>query len=201
MTASTTDPSTSTTASTTDPSTTEPTTTSESTTTDATTTESSTDPDGSSTEASTEPESSSSSDGSSSSDTGDDGAIYRAVALIGGLNRVRIFKRNDADDLCTFVSLVDPSFGAFGSIDVTQPWGVEYAGITDSAAACDSDNPLMFGSDEATDGDGAIDLADVGMGGVPCTVDIDVSLDFDGAVLQVPDSDTMTATDLPVQGC
>jgi hypothetical protein len=127
---------------------------------------------------------------------------YRAVALIGGLNRVRVMKRNDDDDTCTYVSLVEPAFkGTFGDVDVTDPWGVEYAGITDSAAACDSDNPVMFGGSAATDGQGTVGLENVGMAAIPCVVDIDVTFTFDDAIPALPEMDDMNATDIPVQGC
>jgi hypothetical protein len=142
------------------------------------------------------------SDGESGSTTGTtDDAEYRAVAIPGGLDRIRISKRHTSEDLCAWIVLVFPA-GAPGAFDVATPedWAVEGVAISDSARACDSDNPDMFGAEAATDASGAIEFGEPGVV-YPCLVTVDVEAAFAGMLPGVPPTDTFAATDIPVEGC
>nr|MCH9686499.1 hypothetical protein [Deltaproteobacteria bacterium] len=74
--------------------------------------------------------------------------------------------------------------------------------ITDVAAACDSDNPSMFGGEGATGATGDVVFGMLGGTGVyPCTIDIDASLSFQGIAPGIPTDDVMVAAGVPVIGC
>jgi hypothetical protein len=142
--------------------------------------------------------SSSGSSGSSSSDgsgtaTGPNGdGIYAAIAIPGGLDRIRVTKRNDDDGTCTWAVLVTPSNGGVFAVTVTDPWTVESMGTNNDPDSCDDNPPVA--TEDATSATGTIDLDGV-MTVFPCTVDIDVTIDFPS------DEVAMIADDIPVTGC
>jgi hypothetical protein len=145
-----------------------------------------------------------STEGSTGTSTGGQGnVVYSAVAVPGGLDRIRINKANLDDDRCTWVILVAPSIpGMYPGMTIPAGWSVESISINDVAAACGSDNPAMFGSEPATDANGTIGFGMLGGTGIyPCTVDIDATFDFAGILPGIPPTDDMIATDVPVTGC
>ena len=126
--------------------------------------------------------------------------VYSAVALPGGLDRIRIFKRDLDNDRCTWVVLVSPAIAGMYPVMTPGNWSVESISISDVGMACDSDNPAMFGSEPATAAVG--DVMFGMMGAVyPCEVDIDVTADFAGILPGIPAQDTLTAAAVPVTGC
>ncbi|MCA9708368.1 MAG: hypothetical protein KDK70_21140 [Myxococcales bacterium] len=138
-----------------------------------------------------------------SSTTGDENVVYAAVALPGGLDRIRITKANLGADRCTWLVLVAPPIGSpYPSVVGPAGWSVESIQINDVAVACDSDDPAMFGSEPALDGMGTIGFGMLGGTGIyPCTVDVDAVFDFQGVLPGIPPMDDMVAADVPVTGC
>ncbi len=143
----------------------------------------------------------SSGDDSGSGTTGAQGnVVYSAQALPGGLDRIRIFKRDLDADRCTWVVLVAPALPGMYPVTTPAGWSVESISISDVGAACDSASPAMFGSEPATSATG--DVAFGMMGAVyPCELDIDVTADFAGILPAIPPQDTLLAASIPVTGC
>lgn len=169
------------------------------------------DPTGSTGSSSGPDPSTSGSSGSSGSDssgsessTGNQGnVLYTALAVPGGLDRIRINKADLDNDRCTWVILVAPAIpGTFPGMTIPAGWSVESVSINDVAIACDSDNPGMFGGEAALDANGTIGFGMLGGTGIyPCTVDIDATFDFAGMLPGIPPTDDMIAVDVPVAGC
>jgi hypothetical protein len=138
---------------------------------------------------------------SGSDDTGSpDGAVYSAVALPGGLDRIRVFRRDDTADQCMWMMLVAPGIAGMYPVDTPDGWAVESISISDSAAACESVDPGMFGAEAATAAAGTVGFAMVGMV-YPCGIDVDVTADFAGLLPGIPAQVTMLASGIPVTGC
>ena len=125
---------------------------------------------------------------------------YSAQALPGGLDRLRILKRDLVADRCMWIVLVAPKLMSIFRIDTPKGWSVESVRITDGGPACDFDTPEMGGFEDATAASGTITFRMPGAV-YPCTVDIDASADFAGTLPGIPPTDTMTATGIPVAGC
>lgn len=144
-----------------------------------------------------------SSSSESESGTGAQGnVVYTAHALIGALDRIRVFKEDLDADRCTWIVLVSPAIG--GTLDVTTPegWSVESIQASDVGAACGSRSPAMFGAESATSAEGSIELGAVGPSGVyPCEVTVDVTASFAGILPGVPPIDVLAAAGIPVDGC
>lgn len=134
---------------------------------------------------------------------GQGNVVYSAIAIPGGLDRIRINKANLDDDRCTWVVLVAPDIpSTYPGLTVPAGWSVESVSINDVAVACDSDNPAMFGFEAALDANGSIEFGMLGGGGLyPCMVDIDATFDFQGMLPGIPPTDAMLAIDIPVTGC
>jgi hypothetical protein len=150
---------------------------------------------------------SSGADTTNAASTGDDTstgasgeAEYRALALVGALDRVRIFKHDLASDRCTTLTVVLP--GSPGPYDVDTPrgWSVEHVAISDVPDACVSADPTVFDGEPATAATGAIEFGDVGVV-YPCLVSLDVDAAFAGRLPGIPPMDSLSATDIPVEGC
>lgn len=140
-------------------------------------------------------------DDSGSDSTGAQGnVVYSAEALPGGLDRVRIFKRDLDADRCTWIVLVAPPIAGMYPVTTPAGWSVESISISDVGMACDSASPAMFGSEPATAAVGDVTFAMVGAI-YPCEVDLDVTADFAGILPGIPAQDTMNAAAIPVTGC
>lgn len=129
--------------------------------------------------------------------------VYSAIALPGGLDRIRIHKANLDDDTCTWVVLVAPAIpGMYPALVVTEGWAVESVAINDAAKSCDTDTPAMFGAEAALDATGTVEFGALGGTGIyPCAIDIEAMLDFQGLLPSIPTTDIMSATKIPVTGC
>jgi hypothetical protein len=118
---------------------------------------------------------------------------YGAAMLIGGLDRLVIFRGGDGD--CVQLRLVTPSMGG-PLMGITTPamWNVEeaLAGPDPTCTIMPPPNP-----DTATDGTGAVTFGNLSPAGYPCTVDVAVSLTFPGG-LEVLDAVGITVAD---SGC
>lgn len=138
-----------------------------------------------------------STDTSTGSTTGGSPISYSAVAIIGGLDRVRIAKADHDADLCTLLSLVSPA--SMGPLTITTPegWSVEFASISAGAAACGGQEPPQ--GVIATAGTGTVGFGELGVA-FPCSIDVDVQLEFP-ADMQVPTDDAMSAVAIAVDGC
>ncbi len=149
---------------------------------------------------------SSGSAGSSSSGSTTDGQAnveYSAIALPGGLDRIRIHKANLDADTCTWLVLVAPAMpGSDPGLEVPAGWSVETVAINDVAAACASGNPAMFGAEAALEAVGSVEFGKLGGTDIyPCTVDIDATFDFQGLTPGIPPTDTMSSSEIAVTGC
>ncbi len=137
-------------------------------------------------------------DGSSTGASGE--AEYRAVAVIGALDRIRITKHDLASDRCSWITLVAPSSPGQYDVDTPRGWSVEQIAITDDGDACESDSPGMFESEPATSATGAIEFGEPGIV-YPCLVSPAVDAAFAGRLPGIPPMDAFAATDIPVEGC
>lgn len=129
--------------------------------------------------------------------------VYSAIAVPGGLDRIRINKADLDNDRCTWVILVaPPTADMYPGMTIPAGWSVESIAINDVAVSCDAGNPAMFGSESALDANGSITFGMLGGGGLyPCMVDIDALFDFQGILPGIPPMDDMLAVDIPVMGC
>lgn len=147
--------------------------------------------------------SSSAGDGSGSTDTstgGEGNVEYSAVAIVGGLDRLRVFERDLDADRCTWITLVAPQVDGQYEIVTPAGWAVENVMISDMGDACGADTPDMFGAESATAATGTVTFAN--MGAVfPCLVTVDVEAMFAGMLPNIPPVDVLAATDIPVDGC
>jgi hypothetical protein len=128
--------------------------------------------------------------------------VYTAEAVIGALDRIRVFKEDLDEDRCTWLTLVAPAIA--GQYEVTTPegWAVESIQASDVGDACGSRSPAMFGAEVATSAEGTVELGAVGPSGVyPCDVTVDVTANFAGILPGVPPVDVLDASAIPVDGC
>jgi hypothetical protein len=139
----------------------------------------------------------------SSADTGTTGPLseleYQAVAIPGGLDRVRVFGHHPTEDWCVWITAVTPSQVSAFPIETTKNWAVESIRISDVGEACGAQSPDMFGAENATAASGTLELYD----GVPfpCLVDVDVTTEFEGLLPGIPGTVEMLAVAIPVTGC
>ena len=137
-------------------------------------------------------------------DTGSTGAqgtaLYTAIALPGGLDRIRIFKHDLEADRCTWLVLVAPSLPDQFAVTTPDGWSVESISISDVGAACNADDPGMFGAEAASSASGEITFGMLGAV-YPCQIGIDVTADFAGMLPGIPGQDALLAADVPVAGC
>jgi hypothetical protein len=126
--------------------------------------------------------------------------LYRAEALPGGLDRIRVFKEDLDADRCTWMVLVMPGGVSPYAVMAPAGWAVESISASDAGAACNSDSPAMFGSEPAVAATGTVTF---GLAGAvyPCEIDVDVTADFAGVLPGIPPQDTLQSTSLPVSGC
>lgn len=142
-------------------------------------------------------------DSTSSTSTGASSNVsVRAIALPGGLDRVRLFAADPDAGVCLFVTLVQPAVaGQLPDVATPPEWALESAVINDVPAACELDNAIMFGGDPAVAGTGTIAFGAFGGGVFPCSLDIDATFDFEPTLPGVPVSYTLQVDDVPVDGC
>jgi hypothetical protein len=97
---------------------------------------------------------------------------YRAEAVIGGYDRVHVFRSIPSRDVCLFVGLVHP--GKARDIEVKTPdgWAVESAWASDRAKDCSGE--ALGQKRMALKGSGTISLGP--STDAPCSVDLDVTL-------------------------
>ncbi|MEZ4380104.1 MAG: hypothetical protein R3A79_02060 [Nannocystaceae bacterium] len=139
---------------------------------------------------------------SDSATTGDvEDAEYAAMFFPGGLDRVFIRKAEKNSGRCTELRLVWPGMQAEPyAIDTPPEWGVEFAMIADGLGGCLTFEPLAQPTVDAAAGVGAVTWP--GQPICPTTLDVEVTLDFlAGDLPWVPMKDTLSATQLAVDGC
>jgi hypothetical protein len=139
-------------------------------------------------------------DGGSDSGVGPDGrdtgqGTYSAHPIIGGLDRIVIFKADGARDVCFVIELVETA-GLPSGLTLPQGWGLERAGAYHDAAACVRD--YLGGAQllAATAARGRVDWQGVG---TPSAIDVAATLTFDNPPSWAPSSEPLAATALPVQ--
>jgi hypothetical protein len=129
---------------------------------------------------STDPTSSSSADATTDPSSGtracaEDDA-YRGALIIGGVDRIRIFRRDDVADTCTWLTLVAlPGGESTYDVDATTPWVLESAAWNEVADSCDSDFPGEAGENPIPDAWGTIELEQASPQ-LPCFAHVDVQL-------------------------
>ena len=142
------------------------------------------------------------SDGVDTDNNGNADASVTAVYLPGGLDRIRIFHRVPAEGYCTAITIVTPAGDGGndnGTLMLPPDWGYEGAeastDLVDCTGAADGTVSL------ATAATGEISFADDNTpDGIPCTLDIDVQLQF-GNDASVVANDDVVADTVPVMGC
>jgi hypothetical protein len=119
---------------------------------------------------------------STSADTSETGAGacaedgYRGALIIGGIDRVRIFRRDDAAKTCTWLTLAAlPGGESPYDVDATTPWVLESAAWNDAPESCETNFPAESGEVLVPDAWGTIDLQPPAPA-LPCLADVDVQL-------------------------
>lgn len=133
------------------------------------------------------------SDAGSSDDAGS-GPAYVTCPYIGALDRIGIWRRDEATGDCAFLGLVSPggTWDYLAELDLPTNWGVERARFG-RPEHCDCSADRWFDGAEAIAGSGFVTF-DVPDGGYwPRSLTIDATLTFDGGS-QV----RFEAEDLPV---
>ncbi len=145
--------------------------------------------------------SSSSSDTSTSTTAADceDAGTYHALRMIGALDRVRIFRRDDAGMRCDWLTLAWPTEGSQYDVPVVESWGLEQASWNSDPTSCDTDDPFVEEGTPVPDVSGTVDIVFDGEGW-PCTIDLDLTLQL------VADPDPpwfveMCGQQIAVEGC
>lgn len=105
----------------------------------------------------------------------EDAGVYRAVQIIGALNRVRIYRRDDDAMRCDWMSIASPMEGSQYDVPVTRSWGLEQAFWNSDPSSCDDDDPSPGGASSVPDISGTIDIEFDSMAW-PCTLDLDLTL-------------------------
>ncbi len=139
-------------------------------------------------------------DGNSAADAFNDQATYRAIGLIGALDRVVIGRVDAATDTCTIIRVVYPA-GAGGSFGIATPadWGIEMAGVSQGASGCLADASTIPDI-MSPSGSGSISFVVSPPDIYPTSVSIDATVVFDtGAPAWVPASIVLRADDLAVE--
>lgn len=127
-------------------------------------------------------------------------ADYRGALIIGGIDRVRIFRRDDAAGTCTWLTLAAvPGGESPYDVDAPTPWVLESAAWNDAPESCETNFPAEAGEVLIPDAWGTIDLHPPAPA-LPCLADIDVQLQL----LENPDPPVfieLCQTMIPLDGC
>lgn len=133
-------------------------------------------------------------DASDASMTPDAGAgTYTAYALIGGYDRVVIFKSDPQHNVCFELRLVSPPQSS-GGLTLPSMWGFESAKVTHDSAACVKQYMGAAQTWPVASQAGVTSWA----GYLPKTLDIDVTLTFSGQPNWAPATEQLKATALVV---
>lgn len=120
---------------------------------------------------------------------------YFAWGILGGYDRIVVYKKDTVRDLCFAVRIVMPS-AASGGIKLPGGWGFEAAGVSQGAAACGTGPVSPVSTQSQT---GIIAFTTTPQNPYPSTLDIDVILTFaGGSPSWVPPSEKLSAMGLPV---
>ena len=122
-------------------------------------------------------------------------AEYFAYALLGGTDRILVYKKDVARDLCFTIRIMEPS-QASGGLSLPPPWGLELAGVSHGAAAC---GPGPMNLAPAQSQTGSIAFTPTSQSQYPTTLDVDVTLTFAaGSPPWVPATEKLGAVGVPV---
>jgi len=132
------------------------------------------------------------------SDAGSAG--YSACWIIGGLDRLFIFKRDDSKQTCTRLRLLSPS--SISSLPVSAPdgWALEEGAISNQPDDCSKTGTLSSGSASASTGTGAISWPSPDASSVPLQLDVHVVLGFTSSGT-LPTADRLDADAVHVSSC
>jgi hypothetical protein len=100
------------------------------------------------------------------------------VFIPGGLDRIRIFRRDDAANTCVWMTLAWPGGVSQYDVEVTgaNEWTVEGVSRNDDASSCDGDFPGSIEDIPVPDATGEAILSGEDPSGLPCEVGVDVTL-------------------------
>ena len=133
-------------------------------------------------------------DASDASTTTDAGAgTYTAYALIGGYDRVVIFKADPQRNLCFELRLVAPPQSS-GGLTLPSMWGFESAKVTHDSAACVKQYMGAGQTWPVASQSGVVSW----VGYLPKTLDIDVTLVFSGQPNWAPAAESLKAAAIVV---
>jgi hypothetical protein len=127
---------------------------------------------------------------------GDNGR-YGAAVIIGGLDRIRVTRADDAAGTCDQLILVSPSGGGgtgLTGIHVPMGWSLESATRSGRIADCDAMATVGGAGERATSGVGEITATMSSATGFPCRLELNVDLAFPDGTSQ------MRVTGLQVMG-
>jgi hypothetical protein len=120
----------------------------------------------------------------------DDGAMYTAVAMPGGLDRVRITRVSTADQTCMMMTLVSPMTVDGFDIDIPDPWRIESIARW-AQTTCTGDMNAFADTATGTITFGGLDALSI----YPCLLSFDVDINFPAAPTSV-----WNVQDVPVAG-
>jgi hypothetical protein len=132
-----------------------------------------------------------------------DGGVdeYRAVAVIGGLDRLFITKTNRRDNRCTALLLVSPSMMVRFNVSTPAGWSLSSAFMTDRASDCDAPRTPAGRIASARDATGTVSFEPPASGATfPCTVDVTATLRFRPQPSWGPAVDDLRAQAIRVEG-
>lgn len=130
------------------------------------------------------------------------GGEYSAQFWPGGLDHIIVLRADPVADRCVMLYLDWPTQSAPG-FEITAPdgWGSSHAVVTDRAADCAT--PLMQPAGQvaqATGGAGTVAWVVAAGMYAPCTLDVSVTLAFEGAPAWAPAMSQLAATGVMVEG-
>ena len=128
----------------------------------------------------------------------DDGSSYRAAMFFGGLDRITIYRRDDALGTCVWMTLAAPLDQSEYEVETTVPWALEQVWRNEDPASCDTADPGAAGQTSVPDAWGTIAVQTEPAGA--CTADVDVELQL----LENPDPGVVVelcAEAIAIEGC
>ena len=124
---------------------------------------------------------------------------FAAVGPIGALDRMFVGKRDLQRDLCFRLNLARPLDSDPYEVSLPYQWGIESAIANQGADECFGP-PWSESTAQATGATGTISFVEEPEGWMPCTMDIDATLEFDGSQPWTPAIEPMAAKGIVVEG-
>lgn len=127
---------------------------------------------------------------------------YWAFTIPGVVSRMEVRKQDVTNDTCSWFRLVLPAKVGLPGISAPGGYLVEFGATSDSAAACDADEPGIMGFAAAVSGTGSVVFkGKPGKSGYPCLISMDIEFDFGTPPVVFLTTDVLQVENLPVDGC